>query len=146
VFFQPFNNITVCRSTEPIDIKLNEDFRGDSNLENKKPVLEIITKVSTAIVSKKRRGPPPPPQMYDDDEYEYDRYPGHLCGPGRYKSDDNDMKITNVEERVMIINSTHLVNALKAVVAYYPGSKLTNINYGSSRFTNRIQVTSLVTR
>lgn len=78
-----------------------------------------------------------------DDEYEYDRYPNHSFGHGRYKADDNEMKITNVEERVMIINSAHLINALKAVVAYYPGCKLTTMNYESPRFTDRIQATSL---
>lgn len=58
--------------------------------------------------------------MYDDDEYEYD---DHRYNTRPYReSREEGVKVTNVEETVMIINSPYLINTLKAVVEYYPGS------------------------
>jgi hypothetical protein len=113
----------VCRSTQPIDIKnLNDDASENFVKGNKKPVLEIITRVSTAVVSSRHHGPPPPPQpVYDEDGYDYD-YSYSNNRPYRGGQDDG-MKIMNVEETVMVINSPYVINALKAVVEYYPGCK-----------------------
>lgn len=116
----------MCRSTEPIDIQnINEDLQEKPVVGDKKPVLEIITRVSTTIVNGTRRRrdvhPPPPRHItpYDDDS-DYDD--GYDIEP--YKKQGSDgMKITNVEETVMEINSPYLINALKAVVEYYPGRK-----------------------
>lgn len=77
----------VCRSTEPIDISLHHGLdEGNLGLGVKKPILEIVTAIST-----------------------------------RVEDDSSDVKISNVEKTDMIINSTHLINALKGIVGYYPG-------------------------
>ncbi|KAK9786666.1 putative P-loop containing nucleoside triphosphate hydrolase protein [Seiridium cardinale] len=110
----------LCRSVEPIDIhNLDEDSLENATAGDKKPILEIVTKVSTTIVNKVHNGPPPPPPPVYDDDYDYDYDYGFNHRPYRGKQDD-EMKITNVEETVMVINSPYLINALKAVVDYYP--------------------------
>ncbi|KAK8009118.1 hypothetical protein PG991_011669 [Apiospora marii] len=93
--------------------------------EKPKPVLEIITKVSTTLVRNGPNGsyfpppgPPPPPGM---------PYPGYYGGNTMPNGDEDgvddvDLKIANVEQTSMVINSPYLINALKAVVEYYPGN------------------------
>lgn len=92
--------------------------------EKSKPVLEIITKVSTTLVRNGPNGsyfpppgPPPPPGM---------PYRGYYGGNPAQDGDENgvddvDLKISNVEQTSMVIHSPYLINALKAVVEYYPG-------------------------
>ncbi|KAK6068113.1 ATPase protein, partial [Seiridium cupressi] len=117
-----------CRSVEPIDIQnLDEDSLENVTAGKNKPILEIVTKVSTTIVNKVQNGPPPPPPPVYDDDYDYDYDYGSNHRPYRGKQDDG-MKITNVEETVMVINSPHLINALKAVVDYYPEVSFTGDN------------------
>lgn len=114
----------VCRRTEPIEVQdLNNLTQEVGSDVSEKPVLEIVTSVTTAVVCS-RPGPPrqPPLPGYDDDfDYEYGGPP--VMPPQPYRNDHDDAKIINVEETVMIINSAPLINALQAVVSYYPGRK-----------------------
>ncbi|KAK8071924.1 ATPase [Apiospora saccharicola] len=115
----------VCRSSSPIDVPLDEGDSIHEVSEKSKPVLEIITKVSTTMVRHGPNGnyfappgPPPPPGM------PYHGYYGGNNGPNGEEDgvDDVDLKIANVEQTSMVINSPYLINALKAVVEYYPGN------------------------
>ncbi|KAI1077613.1 P-loop containing nucleoside triphosphate hydrolase protein [Whalleya microplaca] len=118
--------VDVRRSLEPVNVQL--DDTDDTSLSIKKPILEIITKVSTSLVPKDRqvrRGPrpPPPPPMWSGD-LDYDQYNDYSYrNPSNFrktKQEDPEMKIANVENTYMVINSVHLINALNAVVEYYP--------------------------
>ncbi|KAI1091799.1 P-loop containing nucleoside triphosphate hydrolase protein [Rostrohypoxylon terebratum] len=109
--------IDVRRSNEPINVQLDE-MNEEVPTSKNKPVLEIVTQVSTAVVHKSRpkgRRPLPPHQRwgsrYDIDEFDDYPYQG---------TDESGMKVTQVETTTMVINSVHLINALKAVVGYYP--------------------------
>ncbi|KAK8104750.1 ATPase [Apiospora kogelbergensis] len=109
----------VCRSRYPIDVPLAEGESLEQPPESKS-VLEIITKVTTQVI---RQGPPgarqphPPPPPGNP----YQGYYGD--GPAGYDDDDKvEFKIANIEQTSMIINSPYLINALKAVVEYYPGN------------------------
>ncbi|KAK8061615.1 P-loop containing nucleoside triphosphate hydrolase protein [Apiospora phragmitis] len=117
----------VCRSSSPIDVPLGEGESSQQVSEKSKPVLEIITKVSTTVIRNGRGGgyyppPGPPPRrpMYDTG----DPYSGYFgADTVQHGDDDNvELKIANVEQTSMVINSRYLINALKAVVEYYPGN------------------------
>ncbi|KAK7914204.1 ATPase [Apiospora marii] len=115
----------VCRSSSPIDVPLDEADSPKEDSDKSKPVLEILTKVSTTLVRNGPNGsyfpppgPPPPPGM---------PYPGYYGGNAMPNGDEDgvddiDLKIANVEQTSMVINSPYLINALKAVVEYYPGN------------------------
>ena len=79
-----------------------------------KPILEIVTKISTQFVRNTARGPhpPPPPAHYDAHGFPMVFQPSE---------DNSDFSLTKVEQTTMVINSAYLINALKAVVGYYPG-------------------------
>jgi hypothetical protein len=91
-----------------------------------KPVLEIVTKVSTSFNYKGgRRGgrrfnppPPPPPIGYDDYGFQYNNY--DYGDDIDSEEDEPEMKVAKIEKTNMIIHSEHLINALRAVIAYYP--------------------------
>lgn len=110
----------MSRSKEPINIQLDAVVE-DGMFSSKKPILEIVTKVSTQLVKKNRtpnRLPPPHQRGWSPDYL----YPGRQAPDYRQDEDeDSEMKIAKVEKTSMVINSIHLVNALKAVVGYYPG-------------------------
>ncbi|KAI1138283.1 P-loop containing nucleoside triphosphate hydrolase protein [Hypoxylon sp. FL0543] len=113
--------IDLRRSREPINIQLDDlTDEAASSSSSKKPILEIVTKVSTSLVQKGPRiDRVPPPRRrrwndgfdYMDDLYQEDR---------QRSADDSEMKIAKVEKTYMVINSIHLINALRAVVGYYP--------------------------
>ncbi|RSL75681.1 hypothetical protein CEP51_010650 [Fusarium floridanum] len=104
---------------------------ADSDVEDEeegatkeKPVLEIITKVFTekATSRRSRRGPPragpgqedrPITETFDQVNYRYDDY---------YSDEEQDLEASSpdIARPFMCIHSQHLINALKAVVAYYP--------------------------
>ncbi|KAI0377552.1 P-loop containing nucleoside triphosphate hydrolase protein [Hypomontagnella monticulosa] len=116
--------IDVRRSKEPINIEL-DDMDEERTSSTKKPILEIVTKVSTALVKKGRPvGHRPRPRhrgwnpRYDYDPYDDVRY----REPHRQEDEDSEVKVSKVEKTSMIINSIHLINALRAVVGYYPGT------------------------
>lgn len=104
----------VSRSDEPLSIALDNDDGHSMLAKKSKPILEIVTKISTQFVRNTARGPhpPPPPAHYD----------AHGFPMGFQPSEDNsDFNLTKVEQTTMVINSAYLINALKAVVGYYPG-------------------------
>ncbi|KAI1500145.1 P-loop containing nucleoside triphosphate hydrolase protein [Biscogniauxia marginata] len=118
--------VDVRRSLEPIDIQLGE-LDGETASSAKKPVLEIVTVISDTL-SKRHSGfyphhqrlppPPNPPQVVNG--YNYGGCFGPAYVPGNEEAPA--MKITQFEKTAMVINSPHLINALKAVVGYYPGT------------------------
>ncbi|KAI2604300.1 P-loop containing nucleoside triphosphate hydrolase protein [Hypoxylon fragiforme] len=97
----------VHRSQVPINIQLDDlDEPGISTI--KKPILEIITKISTWLVRKGRSSNIRP-----------------LHSGLRRGDDDNEdveTEAVNQEKTSMVINSVHLINALRAIVGYYPGT------------------------
>ncbi|KAI1454557.1 P-loop containing nucleoside triphosphate hydrolase protein [Annulohypoxylon moriforme] len=114
--------IDVRRSHEPIDVQLDE-MNEEVPSSTKKPILEIITKVSTNVIQK--RGPngrPPAPRHRWNPRYDYNEFDDfpYQGAPRPRVIDDSGMKVTRVETTCMVINSVHLINALKAVVGYYP--------------------------
>ncbi|XXH03012.1 hypothetical protein Hte_009402 [Hypoxylon texense] len=113
--------IDVRRSKEPINIQL--DAVVDEGVSSaKKPILEIVTKVSTQLVKKNRTPDRLPPLRRRGWSPDYLGYRPHETPDYRQNEDeDSEMKIAKVEKTSMVINSIHLVNALKAVVGYYPG-------------------------
>ncbi|KAF4818816.1 ATPase family AAA domain-containing protein 3B [Colletotrichum siamense] len=85
------------------------------------PVLEIVTKISaytggSRTVHYRRMPPPRPPPVFDDDD-DYVSYDSD-------SSDDDVPGKLTVERTRMIIHSPHLINALRATVAYYPNINL----------------------
>ncbi|KAK7961975.1 ATPase [Apiospora aurea] len=117
----------VCRSSSPIDVPLGVGESPKQVSEKSKPILEIITKVSTTVTRNGGGGgyyPPPdhPPRqsMYDRGD-PYSEY--HGPHTAQYGDDDNlELKIASIEQTSMVIYSPYLINALKAVVEYYPGN------------------------
>ncbi|KAI0839056.1 P-loop containing nucleoside triphosphate hydrolase protein [Hypoxylon sp. FL0890] len=114
--------IDLRRSREPINVQLDDLNDETASSSSKKPILEIVTKVSTCLVQKNRRvdRAPRPHRRRWNDGFDYMPY-DHLYQEDRQRSDeDSEMKIAKVEKTYMVINSIHLVNALRAVVEYYP--------------------------
>ncbi|CAM1504526.1 Fc.00g021170.m01.CDS01 [Cosmosporella sp. VM-42] len=111
---ESFKNIP--QSEEDLDIE--EEY-----LSAEKPVVEIVTKVFTARatgrpVRRRGRGPPaqqdrPITETFDQVDYRYDDY---------YSDEEEDLEATapDIARPVMVIHSEHLINALKAVINYYP--------------------------
>nr|XP_036587375.1 ATPase [Colletotrichum truncatum]KAF6798317.1 ATPase [Colletotrichum truncatum] len=86
------------------------------------PVLEVVTKVWSHFKARPRRRPPPRSKRhYDSEEDEFSPY-------SPYSSDieinDNPSRPAGTERTHMIIHSSHLINALRATVAYYPNVNL----------------------
>ncbi|KAI1758918.1 P-loop containing nucleoside triphosphate hydrolase protein [Hypoxylon sp. FL1150] len=112
--------IDVCRSREPINIQL--DDMVDEGTSSTKPILEIVTKISTQLVKKNRapvrNTPPLRRRGWSPDYYQRREIPDYR----QNEEEDAEMKIAKVEKTSLVINSVHLINALKAVVGYYPGT------------------------
>jgi hypothetical protein len=118
----------VRRSNNPINIDFDEfDSESGAGFLKQKPILEIVTKVSTNVVPQigyHSHGRPYPPNYgLDGLEPDYNNY-GH-GDPGYYQpavpNRPSKLKLVKTEATSMIINSPFLINALKSVVAYYPG-------------------------
>ncbi|OTA87891.1 hypothetical protein M434DRAFT_399297 [Hypoxylon sp. CO27-5] len=115
--------IDLRRSREPISVQLDDLDDEATSSSSKKPILEIVTKVSTSIIQKNRRADhvPPPRRRRWNDGFDYLPYDDLPYQEDRPRSeDDSEMKIGKVEKTYMVINSIHLINALRAVVGYYP--------------------------
>ncbi|ORY54584.1 P-loop containing nucleoside triphosphate hydrolase protein [Pseudomassariella vexata] len=119
----------VHRSSEPIKIQLDDTKDDSLGTRKNKPVLEIVTKVSTSIVNKSGNGygrqPPPSPSNLYDQYFHNDNYGEYAYGNARSRKKEEDgsnMKIANIERTAMMIHSPYLINALKAVVGYYPAA------------------------
>ncbi|KAI5467372.1 hypothetical protein BGZ63DRAFT_344641 [Mariannaea sp. PMI_226] len=103
------------------------EFQGDETeadeFDGEKPVIEIVTKVFTSrapVRSNRRRrhrGPGqqdrPITETFDQADYRYDDCYSE-------EEEDHEASPPEVARPHMIIHSEHLINALKAVVAYYP--------------------------
>lgn len=100
----------VRRSSNPIDLDVEDALGDKSQRDKKKPVLEIVTTVPTSIVNKshrvRRRG------------WRYDNVSVDSDG-------ESEVQVPKSENTVMVIRSTHLANALTAVVSYFPGISFT---------------------
>ncbi|KAI0108891.1 P-loop containing nucleoside triphosphate hydrolase protein [Nemania sp. FL0031] len=106
--------VEVRRGPKPIDPDYESASDDKSQKGKKKPVLEIVTVVSTSLVSNQ-----PTPDRYGSPFYP--RRPD--WGYGHQKpQDESEMQVTKTETTTMIIRSRHLINALAAVVSYYPGA------------------------
>ncbi|KAK5634906.1 hypothetical protein RRF57_010618 [Xylaria bambusicola] len=110
--------VEVRRGPKPIDPKHGKFLDEDSQKNKKKSVLEIVTVVATSV----RNSPP-----LNDDGPPFGRYmprhPAHRYAPPRpISEDDINTQVTRSENTVMMIRSHHLINALAAVVGYYPGT------------------------
>lgn len=106
-----------------------EDLDEDDSMGPEKPVIEIVTKVFTSKSSSRsthrrpRGGPPvaqdrPITETFDQNmDYRYEDY---------YSDEDEDLEAStpDIARPFMVIHSEHLINALKAVIAYYPFIKL----------------------
>ncbi|RYP72646.1 hypothetical protein DL770_007933 [Monosporascus sp. CRB-9-2] len=115
--------VVVRRSAEPMDIQLDGNSGEGVAPGKPKPVLEIVTMVSTRLVNRSNRGwhnplsNPPIPGYFGGPHNRPYPAPGYP-----QNDDDSDMQMAKVEHTTMVINSVHLINALKAVVGYYPGT------------------------
>ncbi|KAF5027575.1 hypothetical protein F66182_317 [Fusarium sp. NRRL 66182] len=114
----PFKNIPEFEG----DID-DDDVEDDEGFWKEKPILAIVTKVFLEKVSPRRarrhsRAPAtqqdrPITEAFEQVNYRYDDY---------YMDEEEALEASTPEmaRPVMIIHSKHLINALKAVVAYYP--------------------------
>ncbi|KAI0853312.1 P-loop containing nucleoside triphosphate hydrolase protein [Daldinia vernicosa] len=116
----------VRRSREPINIELDEIDGGGAS--TRKPILEIVTKVTTSYKKDRPQAGHIPysrrhrwdPGFDSDMDNEY----SHRHARGREHDENPGVNIVNVEKTSMVINSIHLINALRAVVEYYPNTSL----------------------
>ncbi|KAJ8120138.1 hypothetical protein ONZ43_g3078 [Nemania bipapillata] len=115
--------VELRRGPKPIDPESENDSDEKAPKDKKKPVLEIVTVMSTSLVSNQ--------PMPDNRHYPGRYYPGHPIpwgygAPGiPKKEDESEMQISKSETTTMVIRSRHLINALAAVVNYYPGTSFT---------------------
>jgi len=93
--------LTARQSGKPIDV--TNDNPNDEDVNKKKPVIEILTKVSASRKHRRNRR-----RGYDSSS--------------ESESDDDEMDVSKTESTEMVIHSKHLKSALSAVVGYYPGS------------------------
>ncbi|KAI0442019.1 P-loop containing nucleoside triphosphate hydrolase protein [Xylaria telfairii] len=110
----------VRRGSKPIDPDIGDTPDERAPKGKKIPVLEIVTLVSTTFVNN---------QPIYDPHYLGGRRPrrpsyGYIPRP-HSNEDESDMQISRSESTVMVIRSRHLINALAAVVSYYPGRTFT---------------------
>ncbi|KAF3057150.1 putative ATPase protein [Daldinia childiae] len=108
--------VNLRRSREPVDINLDDIDGGGAS--TRKPILEIVTEVTTSF--KKNR-----PQV-NHVGFDFDMDDEYSCRHAREPEHDENPRvdIVRVEKTSMIINSIHLINALRAVVEYYPNTTL----------------------
>ncbi|OTB17221.1 hypothetical protein K445DRAFT_315859 [Daldinia sp. EC12] len=118
--------VTLRRSQEPIEIELGGvEEGGDSR---KKPIIEIVTRIS--ISAKKDRSQldhlPYPRRRQWDPNFDFDMNNEYSCHHPRRRDHDKSpgINIVQVEKKSMVIHSAHLINALRAVVEYYPDTSL----------------------
>ncbi|KAF5002171.1 hypothetical protein FGRMN_547 [Fusarium graminum] len=125
------DNVVEChQSTQPFEkippygsySGFNPD-KGEDSIGIEKPVLEIVTRVlPKGLPSPRPLLPPPGSSRHQDDrpiteafehvDYRYDGLPDEDL--------DREMAGPEVTKPVMVVHSEHLINALKAVVVYYP--------------------------
>ncbi|KAJ4271439.1 hypothetical protein NW762_000141 [Fusarium torreyae] len=102
----------------------DSDEDEDETSEKEKPVLEIITNVharrSSPVPPRRPRHPMsqedrPITETFDDNNFRY-------AADNYYSDEEADLEETSSEiaRPYMVIHSEYLINALKAVVAYYP--------------------------
>ncbi|KAI1173570.1 hypothetical protein F4777DRAFT_557298 [Nemania sp. FL0916] len=110
--------VEVRRGPKPIDADAEDDLDKKSQKGKKQSVLEIVTVVSTSLV--------PDRPDYGNHHPRYFPGRGPHWGPPRRPSfpheDESDMQVTKSKTTFMVIKSRHLINALAAVVSYYPGT------------------------
>ena len=135
------------RDTKPIDISSLPNVKDSGNVATeKKPVLEIITQVSTERGSY-RRGPtrryvpvPPRPRSVRSasssrasspnirSSSPYVRAPPPRTRPTYYSSSDDEelepVASKKVGKTMMVIHSPNLRNVIRNIVKYWPGSSL----------------------
>ncbi|KXH45576.1 ATPase [Colletotrichum nymphaeae SA-01] len=85
---------------------------GETTQRTVNSVLEIVTKVNTSAKIRRVRRRRSPHITYPDDDY--------TSASSDSEEDDERAKAGKIERTQMIIHSPHLINALRAVVAYYP--------------------------
>ncbi|KAI1657575.1 P-loop containing nucleoside triphosphate hydrolase protein [Daldinia decipiens] len=112
--------VNLRRSREPINIELDGIDEGGAS--TKKPILEIVTKVTTSL--KKERPHPRRHQWDPDFDFDMNNEYSRRHARGREHDENSGMNIVKVENTSMVINSIHLINALRAVVEYYPDTSL----------------------
>ncbi|TGJ75550.1 hypothetical protein E0Z10_g10983, partial [Xylaria hypoxylon] len=111
--------VEVRRGPKPIDPEVGETLNEQGQKDKKKPVLEIVTVVSTSLVSDQ--------PVYDHPHYGRRNFPPRRpdwgYGPPLPSiEDESDMRVMKSQNTAMVIRSRHLINALAAVVGYYPGT------------------------
>ncbi|KAI1642074.1 P-loop containing nucleoside triphosphate hydrolase protein [Daldinia loculata] len=118
--------VNLRRSREPIDIELDGIDEGGAS--TRKPILEIVTKVTASL---KKDRPQfdhiPYPHRHQCDpgfDFDMDNEYSHRHARGREHDENTGVNIVKVENTSMVINSIHLINALRAVVEYYPDTSL----------------------
>ncbi|TRX91432.1 hypothetical protein FHL15_007656 [Xylaria flabelliformis] len=111
--------VEIHRGSKPINSDIGNTLGEGAQKGKKKPVLEIVTVVSTAFRNNRpiynchqRGGMRPPPR------------PLYITSPDD-SEDESDAQIIKSESTTMMIYSRHLINALAAVVTYYPGKFFT---------------------
>ncbi|KAI0466166.1 P-loop containing nucleoside triphosphate hydrolase protein [Xylaria cf. heliscus] len=109
--------VEIHRGPKPIDPDIGDPLDERTQKGKKHPVLEIVTVVSTTFTKNQ--------PIYHDIRHRGGR-PNYAFSPGPHGSDDeSDMQITKSEKTTMVIRSRHLINALAAVVSYWPGQSFT---------------------
>ncbi|KAL0768205.1 hypothetical protein CaCOL14_009180 [Colletotrichum acutatum] len=88
---------------------------GETTQRTVNSVLEIVTKVNTSAKIRRVRRRRSPHITYPDDDY---------TSASSDSENDERAKAGKIERTQMIIHSPHLINALRAVVAYYPNVNL----------------------
>ncbi|KAI0421819.1 P-loop containing nucleoside triphosphate hydrolase protein [Xylaria grammica] len=111
--------VEIRRGSKPIDPEVGETLGDKSQKDKKKPVIEIVTVVSTSLVANQ-----PENHHHYGGRYHPPGYPGWPFGPPRPNNneDESDMRVTKSQNTCMVIRSRHLINALAAVIDYYPGT------------------------
>ncbi|KAI1421517.1 P-loop containing nucleoside triphosphate hydrolase protein [Xylaria sp. FL1777] len=116
--------VEVRRGPKPIDPNLGEALDQEAKKDKKKPVLEIVTVVSTSLVASQPSYDDYPPPHYGH-RYAPRRHEWEYGPPRANGEDESGMRVARSENTSMVIRSRHLINALAAVVGYYPGTSFT---------------------
>ncbi|KAI1368258.1 P-loop containing nucleoside triphosphate hydrolase protein [Xylaria arbuscula] len=109
--------VEVRRGPKPIDSSHGENS-DEPDPNKKKSVIEIVTVVSVLMGPPRPVGHYPPPRP--------GRPSFQLPPPRPINEDDFGMRTYRSEKTFMLIRSRHLINAIAAVVGYYPGTSLIN--------------------
>ncbi|KAI1465295.1 P-loop containing nucleoside triphosphate hydrolase protein [Daldinia caldariorum] len=118
--------VTLHRSREPINIELDEVEEGGFSRE--KPILEVVTRVSISVKKNRSQlGHLPYPRRHQwDPVYDFsvnNEYSHHHTRKQEHDKNPG-MNIVQVEKKSMVIHSVHLINALRAMLGYYPDTSL----------------------